>query len=135
MHAASPPSRAQLLLRSLVFIVPVVLVVVIFIYVLTPTEANVERRDILANGLVTSALPIPERVVLIREANSRARTGMHDVWHVVYSYSVDARDHTVLGGRDFLSEEAAISESRSGRAIDVKYLAADPDAAVALDNP
>jgi hypothetical protein len=58
---------------------------------------------------------------------------MHDVWHVVYGYTVAGRDYTVFGERDFLDEDAAEAESRSGTPIDIKYLENDPEAALGLD--
>jgi hypothetical protein len=50
--------------------VPIALIA-IFVWVLTPTDANVERRDIRESGITTTALPVPDRVVMVPEKSAR----------------------------------------------------------------
>ena len=73
------------------------------------------------------------QAVMVPERRAVAKQGMQDVWHVVYSYTVDGEDYTVIGNEDFLDEKSAVAASNTGRSIEVKYLERDPEAATAQD--
>jgi hypothetical protein len=118
------PKRGMLfgLLPRLIVLALAILVIVFLFWIEAPDRA--EYNTILEDGVTVSATPTG-RWVRSTETGGTWRT-FHEVWHIMYEFTVDGENYTASGTKDYRSKQAVLEAIDDADGVEVKYLEADP---------